>query len=571
MTAVFAVDACRTPVGKIKGALASVRPDHLTAEVIKALLARNEWLDPARIDDVYWGAANQAGEDNRNVARMGVLLAGLPVEVPGATVNRLCGSGMEAIASAARAIAAGEADIMLAGGAESMTRAPFVLPRASEPFARESGVADTRLGWRLVSPLMQELYPPITLGETAENVAERYGVTRERQDEFALRSHQQAGAARDAGRFDDEIVPVPAPAGPVTQDEGIRPGLTLEELAAKRPAFRTGGTVTGGNSSPLNDGAAGLLLVSERAGRGGGVTPLARYEGTAAAGVHPDYMGIGPVPAMDKVLGRAGWDVGEPRPGRAQRGVRGPGRRRGGRAQARPGAGQRERRRDRHRPPARLLRCPDHDHAAARAAPPRRLPGRGRDVHRGRPGHRDPLAGALTGPVITAGRSTTTLRDPGAEAARERRPARGPCVDHGAHEPVTSAAEPAVGPAAECSDRLLGEREGDRSLLVHLRVQGLIVQRHRRPGLQEDACPLGLDHLVPGYRAVGQRHLEGRSALVLRHDAQAGVIRQFWLGGEVTDGRHGTVGQCEHELLLCSIGHVQLGDHYPVFTASLPM
>ncbi len=309
MTAVFAVDACRTPVGKIKGALASLRPDHLTAEVIKALLARNEWLDPARIDDVYWGAANQAGEDNRNVARMGVLLAGLPVDVPGATVNRLCGSGMEAIASAARAIAAGEADIMLAGGAESMTRAPFVLPRASEPFARESGVADTRLGWRLVSPLMQELYPPITLGETAENVAERYGVSREQQDEFALRSHQLAGAAREAGRFDDEIVPVPAQAGPVIRDEGIRPGLTLEELAAKRPAFRTGGTVTGGNSSPLNDGAAGLLLVSERV-LSGGVTPLARYEGTAAAGVHPDYMGIGPVPAMGKVLGRAGWDVG---------------------------------------------------------------------------------------------------------------------------------------------------------------------------------------------------------------------------------------------------------------------
>src|SRR5450631_42617 len=199
MTAVFAVDACRTPVGKIKGALSSARPDHLTANVLRALLARSPWLDPARIDDVYWGAANQAGEDNRNVARMGVLLAGLPVEIPGATVNRLCGSGLEAIASAARAIAAGEADIMLAGGAESMTRAPFVLPRASEPFARESGVADTRLGWRLVSPLMQELYPPITLGETAENVAERYSIGRDRQDQFALLSHQRAARARDAG------------------------------------------------------------------------------------------------------------------------------------------------------------------------------------------------------------------------------------------------------------------------------------------------------------------------------------------------------------------------------------
>jgi acetyl-CoA acyltransferase len=310
MTAVFAVDACRTPVGKIKGALASVRPDHLTADVIKALLARNAWLDPALIDDVYWGAANQAGEDNRNVARMGVLLAGLPVEVPGATVNRLCGSGLEAIASAARAIAAGEADIMLAGGAESMTRAPFVLPRASEPFPRESGAADTRLGWRLVSPRMQEMYPPITLGETAENVADKYGVTRERQDAWALRSHQRAARAQEAGRFDAEIVPVDTPGGAVAQDEGIRPGLTLAELAAKRPAFRPGGTVTGGNSSPLNDGAAGVLLVSERVLATAGVTPLARYAGTAAAGVHPDFMGIGPVPALGKVLARLGWDTG---------------------------------------------------------------------------------------------------------------------------------------------------------------------------------------------------------------------------------------------------------------------
>jgi acetyl-CoA acyltransferase len=309
MTAVFAVDACRTPVGKIKGALAAVRPDHLTADVLSALLARSPWLDPARIDDVYWGAANQAGEDNRNVARMGVLLAGLPVEVPGATVTRLCGSSLEASASAARAIASGEADIVLAGGAESMTRAPFVLPRSPDPFPREAGVADTRLGWRLVSPRMQELYPPITLGETAENVAERYGVSRERQDEFALRSHQRAAAARAAGRFAGEIVPVATPGGEVSQDEGIRPELTLADLAAKRPAFRAGGTVTGGNSSPLNDGAAGLLLVSEKVLSAAGAAPLARYAGTAAAGVHPDYMGIGPVPALGKVLARAGWQL----------------------------------------------------------------------------------------------------------------------------------------------------------------------------------------------------------------------------------------------------------------------
>ena len=311
MSAVFAVDACRTPVGKIKGALAGVRPDHLTAYVIRALLARSPWLDPETIDDVYWGAANQAGEDNRNVARMGVLLAGLPVQVPGATVNRLCGSGMEAISSAARAIAAGDADICLAGGAESMTRAPFVLPRAAEPFPRDAGLADTRLGWRLVSPLMREMYPPVALGETAENVAERYGVDRDRQDRFALRSHQLAARAQDAGRLAEEIVPVAAPHGEVRADEGIKPGLTLADLAARPPAFREHGTVTGGNSSPLNDGAAGLLLMSERAVTAAGAAPMARYRGTAAAGVHPDYMGIGPVPAMTRVLARAGWQVAD--------------------------------------------------------------------------------------------------------------------------------------------------------------------------------------------------------------------------------------------------------------------
>ncbi len=311
MSAVFAVDACRTPVGKIKGALAGVRPDHLTARVIRALLDRSTWLDPESIDDVYWGAANQAGEDNRNVARMGVLLAGLPVQVPGATVNRLCGSGMEAICSAARAIAAGDADICLAGGTESMTRAPFVLPRTAEPFPREAGVVDTRLGWRLVSPLMRELYPPIALGETAENVAERYGVDRDRQDRFALRSHQLAARAQDAGQLAGQIVPVATPDGEVRADEGIKPGLTLADLAARPPAFREHGTVTGGNSSPLNDGAAALLLMSERAVAAAGAVPMARYCGTAAAGVHPDYMGIGPVPAMTKVLARAGWQAAD--------------------------------------------------------------------------------------------------------------------------------------------------------------------------------------------------------------------------------------------------------------------
>jgi acetyl-CoA acyltransferase len=311
MSTVFAVDACRTPVGKIKGALAGVRPDQLAADVISALIARSPWLDPASIDDVYWGAANQAGEDNRNVARMAVLLAGLPDTVPGATVNRLCGSGMEAIAGAARAIAAGEADICLAGGSESMTRAPFVLPRAEGPFPRDAGLADTRLGWRLVSERMRELYPPVNLGETAENVAERYGVSRARQDQFALLSHQQAGIAQTAGLLAEEIIPITTPDGTVTLDEGIKPDLTLDELAAKKPAFRAGGTVTGGNSSPLNDGAAGLLLMSERAAAAASAEPIARYAGTAAAGVHPDYMGIGPVPAMAKALARAGWQVGD--------------------------------------------------------------------------------------------------------------------------------------------------------------------------------------------------------------------------------------------------------------------
>jgi acetyl-CoA acyltransferase len=309
VSSVFVVDACRTPIGTVKGALAEVRPDHLAADVLKALFARNPRLDVTTIDDVYWGAANQAGEDNRNVARMAVLLAGLPAEIPGATVNRLCGSGMEAVADAARAIAAGDADICVAGGSESMTRAPFVVARTADPYPRSLDLADTRLGWRLVSPRMQEMYPPITLGETAENVADKYGVTRERQDEWALRSHHRAAAARDAGRFADEIVPLTTSKGEVTADEGIKAGITIGELAARKPAFRKGGSVTGGNSSPLNDGAAALLLMSEEAVDRAGVTPLARYVGASAAGVHPDYMGIGPVPAMKRALARAGWPI----------------------------------------------------------------------------------------------------------------------------------------------------------------------------------------------------------------------------------------------------------------------
>jgi acetyl-CoA acetyltransferase family protein len=352
VSSVFVVDACRTPIGKVKGSLAEVRPDHLAAGILKALLDRNPAVDPAAIDDVYWGAANQAGEDNRNVARMAVLLAGLPVEVPGATVNRLCGSGMEAVADAARAIAAGDADICVAGGTESMTRAPFVIARTADPYPRSLDLADTRLGWRLVSPKMQEMYPPVTLGETAENVADKYGITRERQDEWALRSHHRAAAARDAGRFGSEVVPVTTSKGEVTSDEGIKADITLEELAAKKPAFRKGGTVTGGNSSPLNDGGAALLLMSEEAVDRAGLTPIARYAGAAAAGVHPDYMGIGPVPAVNRA-------------------------------------------------PARLLRRADRHHAAARDAPPRGGAGRRRDVHRRRPGHRNPLGSSMTA-VLTS-------------------------------------------------------------------------------------------------------------------------------------------------------------------------
>src|SRR6476646_9496393 len=301
----------RTPFGRYAGALAGSRPDDLAATVVRGLLDRAPEVDPAQVGDVILGCANGAGEDNRNVGRMAVLLAGLPVTVPGLTVNRLCGSSLQAAMDASRLVETGDAELVIAGGSESMTRAPFVLPRAAEPWAREAGVADTRLGWRLVSPQMKELYPPITLGETAENVAAKYGVTRERQDEWALRSHRLAAAARDAGRFEAETVPVTTSRGEVTQDEGINGGITLEELAAKRPAFRKNGTVTGGNSSPLNDGAAALLLMSADAVRRAGVRPLARYAGAAAAGVHPDYMGIGPVPAMNRALGRAGWRLDE--------------------------------------------------------------------------------------------------------------------------------------------------------------------------------------------------------------------------------------------------------------------
>ncbi len=312
MRPVYVAAARRTPIGRLRGALASVRPDDLAAAVVRDLISGLPSLDPARIDDVYWGAANQAGEDNRNVGRMAVLLAGLPDSVPGATLNRLCASGLEAFTVGARTIAAGEADFVLAGGSESMSRAPFVLPRPDDALPHKMELADTRLGWRLVNPLMRDLHGVLAMGETAEEVASRYQVGRERQDEFALSSHQKAAAARDAGRFKDELIPVTtADGGVVEVDEGIRADTSLEKLASLKPVFRKGGSVTAGNSSPLNDGAAGLLLVSEEGLAELGVEPLARYVAGASAGVHPDVMGVGPIPATAKVLARSGWSIGE--------------------------------------------------------------------------------------------------------------------------------------------------------------------------------------------------------------------------------------------------------------------
>ncbi|WP_043465173.1 acetyl-CoA C-acyltransferase [Kitasatospora sp. MBT66] len=312
MRPVYFAAARRTPIGRLRGALAAVRPDDLSATVLRALLADLPALDPARIDDVYWGAANQAGEDNRNAARMAVLLAGLPDSVPGATVNRLCASGLEAVTMAARAIGSGEADVVLAGGCESMTRAPFVLPRPDEALPHRIETFDTRLGWRLTNPRMAELHGVLSMGETAEEVAGRYGITRERQDAFALRSHQRAAAARKDGHFDAELIPVERTDGvTVDQDESIREDTSLEKLARLKPAFRPDGTVTAGNASPMNDGAAGLVLVSEEALGEFGLEPLGRYVAGASAGVHPDVMGIGPVPATRKVLARAGWTLAD--------------------------------------------------------------------------------------------------------------------------------------------------------------------------------------------------------------------------------------------------------------------
>ncbi|HVM35442.1 MAG TPA: acetyl-CoA C-acyltransferase [Actinomycetota bacterium] len=307
------VDAVRTPMGRFRGVLSHVRPDDLAAHTIAALVERND-IPGERVDDVVWGAANQAGEDNRNVARMALLLAGLPVEVPGATVNRLCGSGLEAVNAGYREITAGEAQLVIAGGSESMTRAPFVLEKAEAPFARRQEVYDTTLGWRFANDRLKERYGIEPMGETAENVAREWGISRADQDAFALESHRRASAARDEGRFKDEIVAVEVARGDgdpvvVDSDEPPRPDTSLEKLSRLRPAFVADGSVTAGNSSGVNDGASAVLLATAQSARELGWRPMARIVATAVAGVEPRLMGIGPIYATRKALARAGLTV----------------------------------------------------------------------------------------------------------------------------------------------------------------------------------------------------------------------------------------------------------------------
>lgn len=306
------VDAVRTPVGKYGGALKDARPDDLAALCIEAIVKRNH-LDPEQIEDVVFGCANQAGEDNRNVARMALLLAGLPISVGGQTINRLCGSGLNAINAAANAIKAGEGDIFIAGGVESMTRAPFVVPKAANAFSRDVSIFDTTIGWRFVNPKMAEKYPPLSMGETAECVAEKYEPTRQEQDEFAYSSHMKWVATHNAGKFNDELVPVSIPPSGkrgdtivVDKDEQPRPDTSLEQLAKLAPVFKMNGSVTAGNSSGINDGAAALLLMEAETASKLGYKPIVRVVAGAVAGVHPSYMGLGPIPATRKALARAG-------------------------------------------------------------------------------------------------------------------------------------------------------------------------------------------------------------------------------------------------------------------------
>jgi acetyl-CoA acyltransferase len=316
MAEAYVVEAVRSPMGAYRGALSGIRPDDLAAHVIRAVVDRSG-VDPERIADVYLGAANQSGEDNRDVARMAALLAGLPPSVPGATVNRLCASGLEAVNAAARAVKLGEGDLYLAGGVESMSRAPWVVEKPERGLPRgPQTMHDTTLGWRMINPRMRELgVSTESMGETGENVAERYGVGREAQDEFALRSHRRAVAAAEAGIFAEEIVSVEAPRGRETvlveADEGPRPDASLEKMATLRPVFREGGTVTAGNASTLNDGAACTLIASEAGVEALGAEPLARIVAFGVAGVDPAYMGIGPAVAVPRALEAAGLTLGE--------------------------------------------------------------------------------------------------------------------------------------------------------------------------------------------------------------------------------------------------------------------
>ena len=304
MSRAVILSGVRTPIGRRGGALAGVRPDDLAATVIAEAVAR-AGVDAAEIEDVYLGAANQAGEDNRNVARMAVLLAGLPETVAGVTMNRLCASGLSAVIAASHAIAAGDGDLFVAGGVESMSRAPLV--HARPDIGDDATEYDTQLGWRFPNPRLAELFPLESMGETGENVAERWGVSREDQDAFALRSQQRWAAATGSGRFDEELVPVNG----LTQDEHPRPDTTAEKLAALKPVFREGGSVTAGNASGVNDGAAALVIASEERAAALGVEPLGRFVGSAVAGVDPRVMGIGPVPAVRKLLERTGLAVGD--------------------------------------------------------------------------------------------------------------------------------------------------------------------------------------------------------------------------------------------------------------------
>src|SRR5215472_6677669 len=300
------LSAVRTPIGRYGGSLKDIRPDDLAALVIAEAVRRAD-IDPGAVEDVILGCANQAGEDNRNVARMALLLAGLPVHIGGQTVNRLCGSGLQAINSAAQAIAVGAGDTFVAGGVESMTRAPFVLGKSESAFSRAMNLQDTTLGWRFVNPRLSAMHHPYSMGETAENVADRTKISREAQDAYALQSHQRAVAAQQTGRFAEELVPVSIPqkkgeALIVTLDEQPRPDTTLEKLAALKPAFRKDGSVTAGNSSGINDGAAALVLMAGGRTQELGLTPRARIVASAVAGVDPAYMGLGPIPATHKVL-----------------------------------------------------------------------------------------------------------------------------------------------------------------------------------------------------------------------------------------------------------------------------